>query len=102
MKSCTNNHLMPKLTANSLKHLLFLILTCLWTQTATAQATCGTCATANCIGIKQYANKTAVLTGTGKVWKTYSPGLTSATGSFTVYVTITTDAWGQVAAMQEL
>jgi hypothetical protein len=85
-------------------HLLAIsfFLTCISTQRATAQATCGTCAAANCIGIKQYANKTAVLTGTGKVTKTYSPALTSATGSFTVYVTITTDAWGQVGVMQEL
>ena len=102
MESYTNNHLLPKLIINSLKLIAFLLLTCLWTQKVTAQATCGTCATANCIGIKQYANKTAVLTGTGKVWKTYSPGLTSATGAFTVYVTITTDAWGQVSVMQEL
>jgi hypothetical protein len=101
MKSYTNNHLLPKLIANYLKLIAFLLLTCLWTQNATAQA-CGSCATANCIGIKQYANKAAVLVGTGKVWKYYSPGLTSAAGSFTVYVTITTDAWGQVGAMQEL
>jgi hypothetical protein len=103
MESYTNNHLLPKLTTNGLKLIAaILLLTCLWKQTATAQAVCGTCATANCIGIKQYANKAAVLTGTGKVWKTYSPGLTNATGSFTVYVTIMTDAWGQVAVMQEL
>jgi hypothetical protein len=72
------------------------------TQSALAQATCGTCATPNCIGIKQYANKTAVLTGTGKVTKTYSPALTNTTGIFTVYVTITTDANGQVGVMQEI
>ena len=66
-----------------------------------AQATCGSCATANCVGVKQYANKSDVLTGLNKVWKTYSPTLTSTTGAFTVYVTITTDAWGQVGVMQE-
>jgi hypothetical protein len=102
MESYTNSHLLPKRITHSLKLIAFFLLTCLWTQNVTAQAACGTCATANCIGIKQYANKTAVLTGTGKVWKTYSPALTSATGSFTVYVTITTDAWGQVGVMQEL
>ena len=82
--------------------LLLIICSVLTPQNAYAQAAaCGSCATPNCIGIKQYANKTAVLTGLNKVIKTYSPALTSATGAFTVYVTITTDAWGQVGVMQE-
>jgi hypothetical protein len=85
----------------SLKLIAFLLLTFLWMQKVTAQAY-GSYAATDCIGIKQYDNKAAVLMGTGKVWKTYFPALTSAAGSFTVYVTITTDAWGQVAAMQEL
>jgi hypothetical protein len=79
---------------------LIVVCSLLTPQTANAQA-CGSCATPDCIGIKQYANKSAVLTGLNKVWKTYSPTLTSATGAFTVYVTVTTDAWGQVGVMQE-
>lgn len=65
-----------------------------------AQA-CGSCATANCTGIKQYANKTDALAGVGKIWKNYSPALTNAAGAFTVYATVTTDANGQVSVMQE-
>jgi hypothetical protein len=72
----------------------------LYTEKMVAQA-CGTCVTANCIGIKQYPNKATAQAGVGKIWKNYIPSLTNATGSFTVYITIRTDANGQVAVMQE-
>jgi hypothetical protein len=75
-------------------------LTCVGTQNLSAQA-CGSCATANCSGIKQYVNKAAAQAGIGKVWNYYSPSLTNAAGTFTVYANVTTDAYGQVAVMQE-
>ena len=81
---------------------IFLLLSMGWTQQINAQA-CGSCASANCVGVKFYANKPAAQAGIGKVWKYYSsPALFPATGSFTVYTTVRTDANGQVAVMQEL
>ncbi len=77
------------------------ILTCVGTFNLSAQA-CGSCASATCSGIKQYANKAAAQAGIGKVWNYYAPALTNAAGTFTVYATVTTDANGQVAAMQEM
>jgi hypothetical protein len=77
------------------------LLSFFYSEKTQAQA-CGSCATANCTGIKQYADKTATLAGVGKVWKNYSPALTNATGNFTVYATIITDANGQVSVMQEV
>ena len=80
---------------------LLLLLCCVAPQNLFAQA-CGTCASANCTAVKQYANKAAALAGVGKVWQYYSTPLTSAAGTFTVYVIVHTDANGQVSAMQEI
>ncbi|MEN9609253.1 MAG: hypothetical protein RLZZ628_67 [Bacteroidota bacterium] len=63
---------------------------------------CGTCAAPTCSAVKFYATKPAAQAGVGKVLKTYSPNLTTATGIFTTYVTIRTDVNGQVAVMQEI
>jgi Bacterial Ig domain len=93
-------HLLPTTTFYQLSIFLFL-LSFGWTQQATAQA-CGSCASANCVGVKSYSNKATAQGGSGKVWKYYSPGLLKATGTFTVYVTIHTDANGQVAVFQEI
>lgn len=91
-------------TFNSTTYLLSGILFLFsigWSQQAVAQA-CGSCATPNCVGVKSYANKLAAQAGVGKIWKYYTPALLPATGSFTTYVTVHTDANGQVAVMQEL
>ena len=91
-------------TFNSTTYLLSGILFLFsigWSQQAVAQA-CGSCAIPNCVGVKSYANKLAAQAGVGKIWKYYTPALLPATGSFTTYVTVHTDANGQVAVMQEL
>jgi hypothetical protein len=81
--------------------IIFFLLSIGYMQYAQAQA-CGNCTTPNCTGIKAYTNKAEAQAGVGKVWKYYSPGLTNATGLFTTYVTVRTDAFGQVAVMQEI
>jgi hypothetical protein len=80
---------------------LLAFLALFWEQNAAAQA-CGSCAAPTCTGNKRYANKAGAEGGIGKIVKTYLPALTTATGNFTTYVTVRTDANGQVAILQEI
>jgi hypothetical protein len=100
--SCKLTTISSKLKAVGLKLIaISFFLTFIGKGHLSAQA-CGSCASANCIGVKQYANKAAALAGTGKVWQLYTPKLTSANGIFTIYGTVITDVNGQVSAFQEM
>jgi hypothetical protein len=78
-----------------------ILLSIVYIKKIEAQA-CGSNATPNCTGVKQYTDKPSAQGGSTTFWKMYSPGLINSAGSFTTYTTIRTDVNGQMAVMEEI